>query len=310
MTNQLALIGEGFPENTKTEEDTKTKIRLGNFFESFSWALIGGKRKTRFDIPNLAKYPIKQEINPDIFNYKTKKIIEVKSLAKGNALQLLDEQIAKYLLFFLNSKKQDTLLDFSFHIYKHNTSKPLSNENMLPEKMANSLAQNIEYMVDLPLRMILQMYLFPTKYVSRVEGGWAPQTKIKITSLNSLVLNPMKVIEEIGINKKGFKIKRYKSPLNFKVNNKKTKDFPIVSIKDNSPFEGLEEILKKINNQIFSLSPGFKEILFEEHSQQEELFEENGVFVNKDGYPAFWDKETPLPPIKEEKQIYLDKVPF
>ena len=261
---------EGFPNHSK-------HVDLGNFYELITHGLLGGTLQNRLllengeDIASEDKENIYSLVKPDCINDKKKQIGESKAVKSGESVNLLDAQIDRYKLLQFHKKKAHIY----FAIYRHSFQKIMSFEGDNRE-LFGKLATATYHSIILPFSLILELQKSPKEnLVYRYEGeGFYHCTCVKSPTLNRFLTEPEKLIEELGLDKKNFLIKRYLTPRDFSIGGNRIKQFPILRIHDKNHKKWIKNFkfdIKEAQPEVQEEYDSWKsESIFKDYNPQED----------------------------------------
>jgi len=242
---QDALFSEPVYENP----EFGLRTRLGHYYELLSKSISGGALKKLY---NLEKYSngdsIKSE--PDLTSHKKNKSVlltEVKSIAPGQALKLLDNQITKYVSLQTGNYFSKCPL-IKFDIFRHGiTEIQKKYKTRSLEELVRDLSKTTKFMVSLPFRVIFEIYKSTDGFSgSRYEGEYyLALTRFNSSTINDLIANPEYTLEKMKINLDDLIIKKRKFPGNVFMNGVNLEPFPILIVLDKMSSDKVSEKIKR-----------------------------------------------------------------
>lgn len=208
-------------------------VRMGLFYELLTKGLFGG---VLFDSLKQPHEHYKGWIKPDVLIKEDKvKIYESKALTTGHQLNLLDEQVKKYYHYQILYPEDKIYYAMWRHRFKKIMSCKLSLQDLY-----KSLSKLTVAGIILPFSIIMKLYntederIKIKRYENRESEGlkFLNCTRVGSKFLNQFILSPDSAINTIGLDPKRFIQGRRMSPSNFKIDNKKINQFPLITIKD------------------------------------------------------------------------------
>lgn len=250
------------------------RTRLGHYYELLSKSISGGAIKKQY---NCNDNNIKSE--PDLTIHKKNKsisLIEVKSIAPGEALKLADNQIAKYVS--LQTGDYFTKCpSITFNIFRHGISGIQKKYMARPlEELICDLSKTTKFLISLPFSVIFELYKSTDGFSgSRYEGRFYPNlTRFNSSKINDLIANPEHTLEKMKINLDDLIIQKRKFPSTIFMNGINLSSFPALIILDKLSSEEVSENIKKDLEKNKEISDRFLEINQETEilPQEENLF--------------------------------------
>jgi hypothetical protein len=238
IPQQMAFLGYDY--------QLKLKENLGFFFEILCQGIYGGKLKHREPLTSqLNLFTGGEEvICPDLLCGKGK-YKEVKGVAKGQTLKLLDKQMKKYSSMLANGDNSHHT-EIRFEIFRHGVLNLLSTFRKKPlEELVGAISSNTKFMLSIPPQIAFSIY-DGGPYTSKYTGDrWDRCSQFLSNGINSLLAYPDETLTQLGVNPKDFKIRKMRFPAGVKMNNFEINPFPILVIKD----KNYARWLKNFNNQ-------------------------------------------------------------
>jgi hypothetical protein len=211
----------------------KLKESLGTFFEIIYQGIKGGKLKHHEVLSDQINLFTEREelICPDI-QYGEGRYSEVKSVAKGQTLKLLNVQMKKYATLLRNGGNSSHP-EISFEIFRHGITELLRRFRNRPlEDLVQELSSNVRYMFSLPPQIIFSIYN-GGPYTSKYTGDrWDKCSQFLSGGMNSLLAYPEDTLVQLGLNPDGFVIEKNKFPKDITINGFTINPFPILIVKD------------------------------------------------------------------------------
>jgi len=258
----------------KAEGGFGLRVKEGYFFELLCHGIYGGSIKSSYnENENGSKDMLTTE--PDITDVKRKTFMEVKGVGPGQALKLMDGQIAKYALlqtkeYFSKPSK------IRFEIFRHGVSSIQENyKNKGLEELIKRLSDSVRFLISLPFSVIFKIYLNEGKLTSRHddERTYYTLTRLNSTGLNKFIAYPEETLKEFNLNPNDFEIKKRRLPKKITINGFKINTFPMLSIydKDHEKATGLINEKIKSNERISNLFYSFTKGLIGNAPEQEDF---------------------------------------
>lgn len=214
-----------------------------------SKSISGGILKKLYD---LEKHSNGDEIKgePDLTIHKKNKsvsLIEVKSIAPGQALKLIDNQISKYVSlqtgeYFFKCPS------IRFDIFRHGISGIQKKYMARPlEELIYDLSKTTKFLISLPFSVIFEIYKSTDSFSgSRYDGKFYHHlTRFNSSAINELIAKPEQTLEKMKINLENLIIQKRKFPDTSVLNNIKIEPFPILIVLDKLSQEEVSENIKK-----------------------------------------------------------------
>lgn len=278
-----SVEGTIFPELISKNPEFGLRSRLGHYYELLSKSIFGGELKKQYDLDENGKVlEVKSEPDLTINNKnKTLSLIEVKSIAPGQALKLLDNQIAKYVSLQTGNYFSKSL-EINFNIFRHGISKVQSKYSSRPlDELVYDLAKTTKFLISLPFSVIFEIYKTNDVFIgSRYEGRFYDNlTRFNSSRINDLIANPEQTLEKMKINLENLIIQKSKFPNSVFINNIKIEPFPALVVLDKRSLEEISENMKKDLSENKELSNRFLRINQEtEVSPPKDVLFENQTF--------------------------------
>lgn len=239
-----------FPELIFKNPEFGLRTRLGHYYELLSKSISGGAVKKQHSLDKNSNWNnIKSE--PDLTTYKKKSIFltEVKSIAPGEALKLIDNQIAKYISL-QTGDYFSKCPSIRFDIFRHGISRIQKKYISRPlEELICDLSKTTKFLISLPFSVIFEIYKSANSFSgSRYEGEfYSNLTRFNSSAINDLVANPEYTLEKMKINLNDLIIQKRKFPRTIFMNGINLLPFPALIILDKlSP----EEVSEKIKEEL------------------------------------------------------------
>lgn len=222
------------------ERDNRRKahITMGLFYELLCTGLFGGTLTDRIDIKVNHK---NIRIEPDVFCFRQKKIIESKGHRTGGKLNLLDDQVEKYKDY------QMQYPDFEiYYVIWNHTLREITSYSQRLEMLFKDLSEQTVCALILPFSIILKMHenrdpMFFRRYDS---DRWYRCVAVSSRFLNLPFLDSEMFFHLLSLNgsRNNFLCDYYLLPEGIKINQFEIKPFPIVWIKDLNYKQWAEEL--------------------------------------------------------------------
>ena len=212
--------------------EKKRHVSLGNFYEYMTQGLWGGKLQNRVLLKNRER-ELKTKViygftKPDLVCEAKKEIGESKAVRSGESVKLTDNQMAKYKL--LQMQEKDASIYFA--IYRHSFPKIKSFKGT-EDELFERLSEATYHSIVLPLSIILALYNSNTGLIYRYDGERFDRGSCgRSPVLNRFLTEPEKIIKELELDISDFKIQRFITSGDFRVEDYRIKPFPVLRISD------------------------------------------------------------------------------
>lgn len=238
---------EGF-EQFRDDPRGALRVKIGYFFELLAQGMYGGKG-------NESKLFFKKMgedcVSPDLVDFNLGIVREAKATSLGKAINLLDQQIARYA----SLQKAEIIENpqIYFDIFRHgikDVEKKHINKGV--DYLISELSSQVLYSISLPFSIVFTLW---EKGKSRKETAkYPPCTIFHSSNINSFLLSPKKTLENLGFSTTNFIFKKAKFPTGVTINKQEINPFPILLIKDKDSKRWIQEFktkYEKIDYQSF-----------------------------------------------------------
>lgn len=250
-----------FPELISENPAFGLRTRLGHYYELLSKSILGGTLKNLYNLNQSSNGDsIKSE--PDLTSYKKNKSVfltEVKSIAPGQALKLMDNQIAKYVSL-QTGDYFSKCPSIRFDIFRHGIKRIQKKYMARPlEELINDLSKTTKFLVSLPFSVIFEIYKSTDGFSGSRYGGefYSNLTRFNSSAINDLIANPEYTLEKMKINLDDLVIQKRKFPSTIFMNGVKLESFPVLIILDKISSDKVSEKIKKDLDENQELSNRF-----------------------------------------------------
>ena len=239
-------------------------VSLGNYYESMTAALWGGKLTNRVHVlrngssgeiasdssEDAEENPLSDDlfqedevpfeiegeglIKPDLVDRDGKAIGESKAWRSGHSCNLIDAQIYRYKE--IQIKEPESEVYFAF--YRHDLKKVKSFQGT-EEDLFREMTSRTYFAVRLPFSTILAMHeLGKQRTKPKFFRRWDDERKfpgctiLRSPLLNSLLSDTKGTFEELELNSRDYVFERYKSPKDFEIEGNAIRQFPILCAHD------------------------------------------------------------------------------
>lgn len=238
---------DGYAKRERKNEEgiirDKNRQILGDYYEFMTAGLYGGEIRKNVEVaPRIF-------IEPDVLNETTRQGFECKAVSTGESLKLDDHQIVKYHKLQLHMQDYD----FHFAVYRH----PITGLNDYEsETFFQDISDKTLCSILLPLSLVTHIHsVRDNDLVYRYEGEkWCHTTTIRSHILNRFFgdvkpRSEQEVVKALGANPADYEFQRLMSPMDFRIQRRKVKGFPIMFISDKSHGKWMDWFLENVQIQ-------------------------------------------------------------
>jgi hypothetical protein len=228
---QLSLFGPS-PNSTS----------MGTYFELLTQAMYGGVLRNKIQLEHPNGDPL-GETQPDLINYDTKEMWEIKACRSGSHCPLRDGQMEKYL--HLQRNYPEFTIHFVF--YRHSL-KGIEHFEQGEDALYRRLTLGIYHAVSLPLSVIMAMH-DPTvrRHDALYRYGGSQKykscTTVRSQTLNAFLVDPEHALATFDLDHESFVIQRSFSPHRFAFEGLYVKPFPLTVMTDKYYGEWVDSLL-------------------------------------------------------------------
>ncbi len=251
---QEELFERGKVEEENASRSSRMKYLMGKFYEYLTRGFYGGKL---MDVKHSWVFG-DGKVRPDVYDQERGIVIESKSSVKGHRLAMGEKQFKGYQHGqFLHPEMQ-----FFYAIHRHVFEGVESTQS--EQEVFEGLIRGTAFSMLIPLSIFVEMAKKELEGVSAFyrngDAKWNDNLLIHSPTINRLLVEPISVIQEIGLNPENYSFSRYLSPVDAtRVNGKMLRpayiiegrrQFPILKIENRTRDIWVEEFLEKYEGHI------------------------------------------------------------
>lgn len=235
---QLGLFGIG----------NKGHVKLGSFYELMTKALFGGEM---MDILFCGDYygskKTLSEFRPDVYNRRSKIMLESKAIRVGHQLNSYDFQLDKYLKYQILTPN----LTIFWAVWRHNFP-AIKSFCGADEELYDELANRTKLGIIFPLSILETIHDTINEDIGKRYDGnkWLPCTRINSGVLNLFITDLNILLDGLNLPRSRFRIERFISPKGLTIEQKEVMQFPIIVVIDNEYERWVKEKIEEYDKEI------------------------------------------------------------
>lgn len=209
------------------DRSNRSHLNMGVFYELLSAALFGGEL-----VDSIIEGEGHEEgyigCKPDVENKRTKKFIESKAMRQGQQLNLLDDQISKYLELQISN----TNYDIDYTIWRHGI-KGVRSLDCSYREIIKILCEKTYAGLVFPFSLIDCFHKNAMEAFKRYEkvNYWPDCTRLGSKMINEFILDPDSALFKT-VNGYKYTWRRYVTPSDLWIEGIQVRPFPIIVFKN------------------------------------------------------------------------------